>query len=459
MISSSEPPPNEALTAQNPEQLLQTTRQLLANVQALSSRVVTIHEIALAINRSLNLEEILQVVGKQAKWLLDFDHLSIFLWHQDSYQLKTLFGSPLELNQAAIAPTGFIGLTLDSGKPQLVQEGSPISLPVYASGLIVPLENQRQIIGTINFATRQANAYTLDDSRIGYLLALQIAAAIQNAARFEELNQLYSQLEVEKSKSDQLLLNILPVEVASELKHFGKVKPVYYESASVLFTDFKDFTKLSQKMAPEVLVAELDHCFSYFDRIVEKYNLEKLKTIGDSYMCAGGIPTPNRTHAVDTVLAAIEMQLFMHLHKAQKIKQNQPYWDIRIGVHSGPLLAGVIGQKKFAYDVWGDTVNTASRMESCGIPGRVNISQATFSAIKDFFQFEYRGKVAAKNKGEIDMYLVTGIKHHLAIDPVGLLPNDEFVELYMAIHSDRAIAPPFCQWTSARNPKPLSVPA
>jgi class 3 adenylate cyclase len=244
---------------------------------------------------------------------------------------------------------------------------------------------------------------------------------------------LYSQLEQERRKSDVLLLNTLPEKIAEELKQTGKVKPVYYESASILFTDFKDFTKLAEQLTPEELVNELDYCFSYFDMVIEEHNLEKLKTIGDSYMCVAGIPTATSTHAIDAVLAALQIREFMNWRRCEKAQKNQPYWEIRIGIHSGPLLAGVIGKKKFSYDVWGDSVNTASRLESSSLPGGINISQATFELVKDFFDWEYRGKIEAKSKGSIDMYFVNGIKKKLAIDPHGLLPNDEFNELYSTL--------------------------
>ena len=279
--------------------------------------------------------------------------------------------------------------------------------------MIVPLQWESQVIGTINFATSRTQAYNQEDLRIGYLLALQISAATRNANCFQEmnlllaeLNSIYAELNAEKRKSESLLLNILPEEIAEELKQTGKVKPVHYDSVSVIFTDFQGFTQLSEQMSPQELVDELDYCFSQFDRIIEKHGLEKLKTIGDSYMCAAGIPTPSTTHAIDAVLAALEIQAFMQQRKEEKAKNNIPYWDIRIGIHSGPLLAGVIGTKKFTYDVWGDTVNTASRMESSGVPGRVNISRSTFELIKADLDCEYRGKIAAKNKGELDMYLV-----------------------------------------------------
>lgn len=425
------------LDEQDYQQLLVLSRRLLAEAQALSSRIAAVNEIAIAMNRSLKLDEILQVVGKQAKWLLDFEHCSVCLCNtNNSWRIVRLFGPTVEFDFFDLTSMGAVAMSLKTGQVQLIQENSASGfLSQYQSQVIIPLESDHQVIGTINFATRAPNIYTQEDVRIGYLLAVQLLAAIRNAQRFEELNRLYLQLEEEKRNTDKLLLNILPTDIAYELKQNGTVQPVYYECASVLFTDFRNFTKLSEQLTPQELVDELAYCFSCFDQFIEAHNLEKLKTIGDSYMCAGGIPTPNKTHAIDAVLAAINIRTFMEWRKKEKQLLNQPHWDIRIGIHSGPLLAGVIGHKKFAYDVWGDTVNTASRMESSGVSGSINISQATFELIKDFFAVQYRGKVTAKNKGKIDMYLVKGIKDSFALDRTGLLPNQEFNQLYFAIQS------------------------
>ncbi|TGK17732.1 adenylate/guanylate cyclase domain-containing protein [Leptospira stimsonii] len=229
------------------------------------------------------------------------------------------------------------------------------------------------------------------------------AARIVIQRKNEELEKLYQQLSVEKKKSDDLLLNILPYEVAEELKERGVVEPVYYETASVLFTDFKNFTLIADKMKPSDLVRELDFYFSEFDKIIEKHGLEKLKTIGDAYMCASGLPKPSPSHAIDLVNAAWEIQEFMNRLKRTK---GDAAWELRIGINSGPLMAGIVGRKKFAYDVWGDTVNLASRLESKGEPGKINVSQFTYELVRDHFLCEYRGKVPAKNKGEIDMYFV-----------------------------------------------------
>jgi len=236
--------------------------------------------------------------------------------------------------------------------------------------------------------------------------------------------------ESERHKSEKLLLNILPKEVVEELKEKSFSEPVLFESVSILFTDFKGFTTLAETLSPKELVEELDRCFSYFDTLMERYGIEKLKTIGDSYMCAGGIPNKNRTHAIDCVLVALEIQSIMKQVKEFKEMSGLPYWELRLGIHSGSLVAGVIGEKKFAYDVWGDTVNTASRMESSGTTGRINISGTTYNLVGILFECEYRGRVNAKNKGEVDMYYVHGIKKEYSIEGDGRTPNSDFWELY-----------------------------
>ena len=216
-------------------------------------------------------------------------------------------------------------------------------------------------------------------------------------------------LNQERAESDRLLHNILPDRIARELRTSDHVEPLFYESATVLFTDFVGFTRIAERMTPQELIGELDSCFRHIDEIVARHGLEKIKTIGDSYMAVGGIPEPNGTHAIDCVRAALEIQESIGRMRAEREAAGKPYWDLRLGMHTGPLVAGVIGHHKFAYDVWGDTVNTASRLESAGVAGRVNISAATQGLVKDLFECEYRGQIPAKNKGEIAMYFVNGV--------------------------------------------------
>ena len=209
-----------------------------------------------------------------------------------------------------------------------------------------------------------------------------------------------------KKRSDELLLNILPEEVAEELKAKGSAEAKQFDEVTVMFTDFKGFTQISEKLSAQELVAEIHTCFKAFDNIISKHNIEKIKTIGDSYMCAGGLPVINKTNATDVVKAALEIQHFMKLHSEHRIIEGKDIFEIRIGIHTGPVVAGIVGVRKFAYDIWGDTVNIASRMESSGEAGKVNISGSTYELVKEKFNCAHRGKIQAKNKGEIDMYFV-----------------------------------------------------
>jgi class 3 adenylate cyclase len=218
------------------------------------------------------------------------------------------------------------------------------------------------------------------------------------------LYQFYQSIKKAKKRSDKLLLNILPTETAEELKETGKVKAKRFESVTVLFSDFKDFTKYSEDLPPEELVKQIDFYFSKFDQIIEKYGLEKIKTIGDAYMCAGGLPNPTEQHAKKMVSAALDITAFLQKENAKTGKENAI--DLRIGINTGPVVAGVVGLKKFAYDIWGDTVNIASRMESTSEAGKINISEDTYDLIKDDFECEFRGEIDAKNKGKMKMYFV-----------------------------------------------------
>ena len=209
-----------------------------------------------------------------------------------------------------------------------------------------------------------------------------------------------------QSRSEALLLNILPAAIAKELKEKGKIEAKQFANVTVMFTDFKNFTLISEKLGPAELVAEIDELFKGFDDIINRHHLEKIKTIGDSYMCAGGLPVPSTTHAFDVINAAQDILLYMKHHLRKRTEEGGEQYEIRIGIHSGPVVAGVVGDRKFAYDIWGDTVNLASRMESSGETGKINISGATYELVKEKVHCVYRGKIHAKNKGEIDMYFV-----------------------------------------------------
>jgi len=239
------------------------------------------------------------------------------------------------------------------------------------------------------------------------------------------INKRTEDLIIEKEKTENLLANVLPKNTASEIMEKGKATKIKYNFVTVLFSDIQGFTKIAEEMNPEILIDELDKFFFNFDSVVENLGIEKIKTIGDAYMCAGGIPEKNRTNPVEVILAALEMQVYMKKLKEASQLQGMKYWDIRIGIHTGAVVAGVVGHKKLSYDIWGDTVNTASRMESSGEAGKINISGTTYEFVKDFFICEHRGKMPVKYKGELDMYFVNGIVPELRDDEGR--PNRKFI--------------------------------
>jgi len=246
--------------------------------------------------------------------------------------------------------------------------------------------------------------------------------------RTKELSMQKREIENEKEKSDRLLLNILPVKVAEELKSLGYSKAQFYESATVLFTDFAGFTKIAERVSSQELIDKLERFFNLFDEIVIRNKMEKIKTIGDSHMSVGGVPASNKTHVFDAVIAAIEMIEVMK--KARDQQEWASDWHLRIGIHTGSVIAGIVGKRKFAYDVWGDTVNMSSRLQETGEKDRINISKEVFDIISLYFECEHRGKVAVKHKGLVEMYFVTRMKPEYSKNSDGTKPNLKFREMY-----------------------------
>lgn len=267
--------------------------------------------------------------------------------------------------------------------------------------------SQKQLeVDLLNQQRKTQNIITWATGIAMFLLTIVVIGVLRRSRYINRTNRI---IEVEKNRSEMLLLNILPSETAEELKENGKVKAKSFESVTVLFTDFQGFTLLSQDFTPEKLVASVDFYFSEFDKIMGKYGLEKIKTIGDSYMCAGGLPFPSEDHPQKVIAAAQEILKFTE----SVDKKNDPdiaQFDVRIGINTGPVVAGVVGTRKFAYDIWGDTVNVAARMESNSKPGKINISENTYLLVKDRYNCTFRGKIDVKNHGCMNMYYVNDRK-------------------------------------------------
>ncbi len=268
--------------------------------------------------------------------------------------------------------------------------------------------NQEKEIARINQEKKDALAKAeIENSRYMknmWALGMALSLALLGFAGFSYYQKQKDNKKIayEKRKSDELLLNILPHEVAEELKLNGESSAKHYDEVSVLFTDFVNFTQKSEELGVQKMLNELNVCFTEFDKIMEKYGLEKIKTIGDAYLAVSGLPSTNVNHAQNAVNAGLEILEF--IKKKKSLNENS--FEIRIGIHSGPVIAGIVGVKKFAYDIWGDTVNTAARMEQNGVKGKLNVSGSTYTLIHEKFDCEYRGKIDTKGKGALDMYFV-----------------------------------------------------
>ncbi|TVZ14657.1 adenylate/guanylate cyclase domain-containing protein [Maribacter sp. MAR_2009_72] len=281
--------------------------------------------------------------------------------------------------------------------------------------ILSPIINTEEIIGYI-FTGRRSQLLQTGTGLVSYHHnILEAISSVISALRSQiDRNKILekkvakrtAELRKEKEVSEKLLLNILPYETTLELKKNGFAKAKDYSVVTVLFTDFVNFTSFSEGLESQELVAEIDFYYSAFDNIISKYEIEKIKTIGDSYMCAAGLPVKNFTHAIDAINTALDIRDFVEKTKLERIKENKHYFDIRIGLNSGPVIAGIVGIKKFAYDIWGDTVNIASRMESSCEPGKINISKSTYDLVWKDFDCTHRGAINVKNKGVIDMYFV-----------------------------------------------------
>jgi adenylate cyclase len=246
----------------------------------------------------------------------------------------------------------------------------------------------------------------------------------------KELDQARMETAAEKARADQLLDNLLPAAIADEFKKNGTVLPKYIRSATILFADFEGFTLLAERTEPATLVALLDQYFRAFDDIVARHGLEKVKTIGDAYMAVAGLPATDRRHPIDACLAALDMQATVARLKSQSERMRVPALALRVGIHTGPVISGVVGNRRFSFDIWGDAVNTASFMEARCLPGRINISETVAGHVSALFELEWRGAIEAKHERAYEMYFLNRLRQEFTPDAVRCAPNESLFPEY-----------------------------
>jgi len=294
----------------------------------------------------------------------------------------------------------------------------------------MPLINaEGHALGTLCVMDFQPRILTFEQTEAIRCLAHQITSQLELRRKLAELNEARQEIEAQKAEAERLLLNVLPKQIAEELKRSGHVQPRYYHSATVLFADFSGFSKLAESLDPSSLILQLDDYFSGFDEIVERHGLEKIKTIGDGYMAVGGVPEPNHSHPFDAAVAALDMRELVRRTNNEREKLRLAMWQLRIGLHTGSLIAGVVGSSKFAYDIWGDTVNIASRVEAGCRAGTITVSEYTRNLLRDLFNMSPCGSIVAKNKGTLQAYTLERIKPAYSSDGEGLKPNPEFNQI------------------------------
>jgi len=361
-------------------------------------------------------------------------------WFKSKYGLPDDFeGCPREIAFCSVTVCGFeLVETCDLATDEVFKDFHfVVNDPHFRFYCSMPLVTpDGYSIGTICVMDFTPRELTFEQQEGLRRLAQQTMAQLEYRRRIIELDETVRKLDEahrdlakEKARADRLLTTVLPEEIATEMIENDRVEPRFFPEATVLFADVKGFTSFTEKAEPATLIGLLDSYFARFDDVMAEHNLEKIKTIGDAYLAAGGIPSRDRLHMRNACLAALGMRNAVACLNKERNKLRLPVFQFRLGLHSGAVIAGVVGRKRFTYDIWGDSVNVASRLEACSAPDRINVSSAVYHQMEPYFEFSHQGKIEVKNKAPMDMYFLDRLKPEYSEDQDGLLPNAKFIQI------------------------------
>ena len=383
-------------------------------------------------------------IGELAAQICNCPVSYVSIMDDERLWLKAKYGLPPSLNQCpreiAFCATTVCGATMVIA-PDLRQDPRFNQIP-FVTGepnfhfyCGIPLVTDTgYALGTLCVIDFEPRQLTFEQTESLRRLSRQVMAQLELRRQLiefdqqvKEVDRAHKDLVAAKARTEELLANILPASIAEELKNNGKVQPKYEPSATILFADFKGFTLLAERMEPVALIGLLDQYFTAFDEIVTRHGLEKLKTIGDAYMAVAGVPVSSRRHTIDACLAALELQAVTTRMKGQREKMRLSALELRVGIHTGPVISGVVGRRKFTFDIWGDAVNTAALMEANGASGRINVSETVAGSVKTLFELEPRGAIETKHNRKLEMFFLSRLKAEFSRDPDGCNPNEKFV--------------------------------
>jgi adenylate cyclase len=388
-------------------------------------------------------------VGELAAQICSCPVAYVSFIHEDRFWFKSKYGLPDDFTgcprEIAFCSLTVAGSELVMAEDLVIDERYSnfyfvVNEPHFRFYCAMPLITpEGYALGTICVMDFVPKALSIAQQETLRRLAQQLVSLLEHRRRIIELdeamralNEAHRAMAAEKRLSDNLLDKILPAQISEELKATGKVEPRYHPAATILFADIKDFTRFTEQAEPRMLIGQLDRYFASFDDVVRGHRIEKLKTVGDAYIAVAGVPDIDRLHVLRSCLAALGIVEVTSRIKAERSRLRLPFFELRVGIHTGSVIAGTIGEQRFAFDIWGDAINVAARIQACGEPGRISVSGQVCHYVKEYFEFSERGSIELKNKGAVNLYFLNRLKPEFSSDPMGYQANSRLMELVRA---------------------------